>query len=126
MIYFYRVIHLIYNILVEMWLINRSFGNIKNFWSKAARAREFNEGTSIKVSDYTHAPFKNNYEKLVAMFQLRLYHVNNTPYQFQSDIYTNDLANLHKELNFLQGRLFMKRLLLVFGILNVYIFFLME
>lgn len=55
------------------------------------------------------------------MFQLRLYHANNTPFQLQSDKYTNELANLHKELNFLQSRLFGTRCLLTIAVILGYI-----
>lgn len=54
------------------------------------------------------------------MFNARQYYVNNTPYQVTSDKFTNDMAILHKELNFLNARLMMKRILLVYAILAGY------
>jgi hypothetical protein len=74
------------------------------------------------MSNYSQAPFRNDYNKLSQMFMLRLYHSNNTPFQLQSEKYTNDLANLHKEINFLNARMMMTRILLVATLLAVYNF----
>jgi hypothetical protein len=54
------------------------------------------------------------------MYQLRLYHYNNTPYQFQKDKYADEMSKLHMELNFLNSRLMMKRVLFLCGIIGVY------
>lgn len=99
---------------------------ISTFWRRISKSRAFKEGARIKASNFNHVPFENNYNKLVEMYQARLYHSNNTPYQVTSDKYTNDMAILHKELNFLNSRLFMKRILLIYAILGVYFFFLFE
>jgi hypothetical protein len=109
-----------YNSLVEMWLVNKAFGNVKSVWSTASKVKQFNEGTLINPSAYNHFAFQNNYTKLVHMFQLRLYHVNNTPFKFHSDKLTGELAELHKELNFLHSRLFMTRVIIVFAAITVY------
>lgn len=109
-----------------MWFINKSWSNLATVWRGLSRAKEFNEGKKIRLSDYNYVPFNNSYDKLVCMFQTRLWHVNNTPYQQVSDKYTNELANLQKELNFLQARLFITRFLIVFGALTVYLFFIKE
>lgn len=70
-----------------------------------------------------YIPFANNYNKLVTMFNARQYYVNNTPYQVSSDKYTNDMAILHKELNFLNGRLMMQRILIVYGLIVGFVLF---
>lgn len=60
------------------------------------------------------------------MFQTRLYHVNNTPFQLQSDKYTQELSVLQKELNFLHARLMMKRFLLVLTPVLLWLFLFKE
>ncbi len=72
-----------------MWWINRAWSNSTSLWRALSKSKDYNEGTRIKVSDYNYVPFENNYNKLVDMFQTRLYHANNTPYQDQSDKYTH-------------------------------------
>ena len=67
-----------------------------NFWRSLTKHRAFNEGHLIKMEDFAVPSFKNDFSKMVRMFQLRNYVVNNTPYQGTSDKYTNDMANLHK------------------------------
>jgi hypothetical protein len=56
------------------------------------------------------------------MYQLRLYHYNNTPFQFQRNKYAEEMARLHFEINFLNSRLMMKRVLIFFTIFAVYYF----
>jgi hypothetical protein len=99
---------------------------ISTVWRRLSQAQAFKEGAKIKLSDFNRVPFDNNYNKVVEMHQARLYHSNNTPFQLQSDKYTNEMAKLHKELNFLNSRLFMKRILLLYTILGVYYFFIKE
>ncbi len=72
-----------------MWWINRAWSSTGNVWRALSKGKEYNEGTRIKLSDHNYVPFANDYNKLVTMFQTRLYHVNNTPYQLQSDKYTH-------------------------------------
>lgn len=96
---------------------------ISTIWRRISQAQAFKEGAKIRLSDFNNVPFNNNYNKVVEMYQARLYHSNNTPFQLQSDKYTNEMTKLHKELNFLNSRLFMKRILLLYTILGVYYFF---
>lgn len=72
-----------------MWWINRGWTNISSGWRALSKGKEFNEGARIDLSQQNYAPFTNDYNKLVHMFQTRLFHVNNTPYQSQSDKYTH-------------------------------------
>ena len=97
-----------------------------NFWRTLTRHRAFNEGSLIKMENFTTPSFKNDFNKLTQMFQLRNYVVNNTPYQSTSDKYTNDMANLHKELNTQHANLIAKRVGAVVGALFFYSFFLLE
>lgn len=96
----------------------------RDLWRRASAVREFNEGAKIQMQDYKHVDFKNDYYKLVTMFQMRLYHTNNTPYQFHCDKLTNDMAYLHRELNYLNSRIYYKRMLMVMAAAYGILFFL--
>lgn len=85
------------------------WSRVSTFWRALSKSNQFVEGGRFNVADYNYVPFKNNYQKLVEMFMIRRYHVNNTPYQIVKDKYNHELTVLHKELNFLHARLFMTR-----------------
>lgn len=78
------------------------------------------------MESFARPVFKNDLQKLLTMFQLRNYYVNNTPYQTMSDKFTNDMSRLQKEINFLQANLIAKRVGGIALIILFYSFFLME
>jgi hypothetical protein len=63
---------------------------------------------------------------LTAMFELRKWFVLNTPHKKYAEKYTNDMANLHNELNYQHSRLLLRRGSVVFAVLYLYFWFLME
>lgn len=65
------------------------FSGFSTWLRRVSKTRAFAEGERFRVSDYNHIPFNNNYQKLVDMYQARMYHENNTPYQVQCDKYTH-------------------------------------
>lgn len=97
-----------------------------NLWRRLSKLKAFNEGERLTMENFSKPSFKNDMDKLTSMFQVRRYYVNNTPYQLQSDKYTNDMAHLQKELNFLQSNLIAKRIGAIAALLFTYCFFFNE
>ena len=60
------------------------------------------------------------------MFEMRKWFVLNTPHKFYAEKYTNDMNNLHNEINYQQSRLMLKRAVLVFAIIYGYFWFIDE
>lgn len=60
------------------------------------------------------------------MFQTRLWFLNNSPYNHYNQKISNELTYLHKELNYQQGKQFLRRLTLVFLALMTYQMFFFE
>ena len=77
---------------------------IATFWRRLSKAKHFNEGSPIDQTVFRNLPFKNTYNKLGHMYQLRNFHFNNTPYNTTKQNYAVELARLHHQLNFLNGR----------------------
>lgn len=50
----------------------------------------------------------------------------NTPHKHHAETFTNDMANLHNELNYQHARLLLRRGVLVFGALYAYFWLIME
>jgi hypothetical protein len=69
---------------------------------------------------------KQNMNLLAAQFELRKWFIFNSPHKHYSEHYTNDMAHLHNELNYLHARLLLKRGALVFGLLYAYFWLLYE
>jgi hypothetical protein len=99
---------------------------IASFWRRISKNKEFVEGARINFTDFSYVPFQNNYRKLAQMHEIRFYHYNNTPYQFQKEKYAREITYLHRELNFLNSRLFMKRIFIVFVCIGLYNFLFMK
>lgn len=79
---------------------------------KLSKVKNFNEGHHLDIAHFSRQPFDNSFQKLVRMFNIRLFFVNNSPYKFYNLKYTNELANLQKELNYLQSRIILRNLIL--------------
>ena len=60
------------------------------------------------------------------MFAIRNHFVEYSPYAYQNKKYTNDMAHLHKELNWLSSRLTLQRVVLVSALIIGYMTFVME
>ena len=99
---------------------------LSTFWRRLSKHRAFNKGERLTMEKFTRPVFKNDFPKLAQMFQLRNYVVNNTPYQSTSDKYSNDMANLQKELNSQQANIISKRVATVGALLLFYSLFLLE
>ena len=96
-----------------------------NALRRVSRNKQFREGALLKTEDFK-LPFSQNHNMLTAMFELRKWFIFNTPHKHYAEKYTNEMTHLHNELNYLQARLMLKRLLLVIGSIYVYFWFLDE
>lgn len=90
-----------------------------------SRNKQFKEGALINLEDFK-LPFNQNINMLTAMFETRKWFVLNTPHKYYAEKYTNEMNNLHNELNYLHARLLLRRGLLVFALLYGYFWFLDE
>lgn len=93
---------------------------------KVSKTKEFFQGASILPEHYHNVTFKNNYENVVKMFELRNWYIQNSPHSSYGAKYTNEMAYLHNELNYLNSKQLLTRTVLVSAIVFVYSVFLME
>jgi hypothetical protein len=82
---------------------------ISNWIRKIARNKEFTEGARLEIERFNYLPFKNSFNNVIAMFEVRKWYVLNTPYKYYGEKYTGEMAKLHGELNYLQSKQFLKR-----------------
>lgn len=74
-----------------------------NFVRKYGRNKLFWEGGILKQEDF-RLPFVMNPNRLTAMFELRKWFILNTPHKKYGEKFTNEMTNLHNELNYQQSR----------------------
>lgn len=60
------------------------------------------------------------------MFELRAWYVQNSPHTHYSEKYTNEMAYLHNELNYLNANKMLKRTAIVGALILGYAFFILE
>lgn len=94
-----------------------------NFVRKYGRNKLFWEGGVLKQEDF-RLPFKMNENRLAAMFELRKWFILNTPHKKYGEKYTNEMTNLHNELNYQQSRTMAIRGFWTFFIIYSYLIFL--
>ena len=70
---------------------------------KISKTKEFFQGGSILPENFKNLPFKNNYSNLVKMFELRNWYMQNSPHSSYNAKFTNEMAYLHNELNYING-----------------------
>ena len=87
-----------------------------------SKIKQLREGAVINVDDFK-LPFKTDLNRLGAMFEMRKWFVLNTPHKFYAEKYTNDMNNLHNEINYQQAHLMLKRGALVFAIIYAHFWF---
>lgn len=90
-----------------------------------AKIKQLREGATIHVDEFK-LPFSMNLNRLGAMFEIRKWFVLNTPHKFYAEKYTNDMNNLHNEINYHQSHLLLKRGAIVFGLIYAYFWFIDE
>lgn len=93
---------------------------------KVSKTKDFYQGASILPEHYQYNPFKNNYQNLVKMFELRNWYIQNSPHSTYASRYTNEMAYLHNELNYINSKQILTRTLLAGGIILGYAMFVME
>ena len=97
-------------------------------WSllqRVSRSKQVLEGTKIRAEDFV-VPFKQNMNMTTAMFEVRKWFILNSPHKHYAGKYSNEMALLHNELNYLHSKLLIKRGLLVFGTIFGYFWFISE
>ncbi len=96
-----------------------------NLLQRLSRNKQVLEGGKIRMEDF-RLPFSQNMNLTTAMFETRKWFVFNSPHKYYSEKYTNELALLHNELNYLHSKLLLKRGVLVFGVIFAYFWFISE
>jgi hypothetical protein len=96
-----------------------------NALRRLASNKQFREGAVIHQEEFK-LPFRQDLNLLANMFELRKWYVFNTPYKYYAEKYTNEMAHLHNEINYLAARELLKRTVLVFGLLYSYFWFVSE
>ncbi len=56
---------------------------------KISKTKEFFQGASILPEHYHNIGFKNSYDNVVKMFELRNWYIQNSPHSKYSEKYTN-------------------------------------
>ena len=69
---------------------------LSSVWRRMSNLKGYNDGHIINMHQWKNAPFNSRANNLTAMFQTRLWFVNNNPYRHHSLKKTNELAHLHK------------------------------
>lgn len=82
---------------------------ISTLWRRIGRNKEFIEGMKIKSNQWDKLEFKNDMTNLTRMFEIRRWYVEQSPYNYHNAKYTNDLAILHKQLNYVSSRVMFRR-----------------
>lgn len=96
-----------------------------NALRRISKNKPFREGALLNYEDFK-LPFQQNMNMLTAMFEIRKWFIFNTPHKFYAEKYTNEMNNLHNELNYLHARLLMRRGFLVFALIYSYFWFIDE
>ena len=99
---------------------------LQNLWRRLGRNKDFIQGVRVNPGQFDQPEFKANMQNLTFMFQLRQSFVKFSPFEYHNDKYTNDMAILHKELNYQNANLILKRFLIVVAIWWVYTSFIRE
>lgn len=90
------------------------------------KTKEFFQGASILPEHFQQLPFKNNYSNLVKMFELRNWYMQNSPHSSYNARFTNEMAYLHNELNYINSKQILARTALTFVVVLGYGVFIME
>ena len=93
---------------------------------KISKTKEFFQGGSILPENFKNLPFKNNYSNLVKMFELRNWYMQNSPHSSYNAKFTNEMAYLHNELNYINSKQILARTALTFVVVLGYGVFIME
>lgn len=93
---------------------------------KLSKTKEFYQGASILPENFQQLPFKNNYSNLVKMFELRNWYMQNSPHSSYNAKFTNEMAYLHNELNYINSKQILFRTALTFVVVLGYGVFIME
>jgi hypothetical protein len=91
------------------WLIViNSYIIMMNFVRKYGRNKLFWEGGVLKQEDF-RLPFKMDPNRLTTMFELRKWFILNTPHKRYAEKVTNEMTNLHNEINYQQSQTMIRR-----------------
>ena len=93
---------------------------------RVTKTKEYFQGGSILPEHYQSLPFKNNSDNLVRMFELRNWYMQNSPHSTYNAKFTNEMAYLHNELNYINSKQILARTILTGVIVLGYACFIME
>ena len=80
----------------------------------------------MRPTQWDQLEFKNNMLNVTKMFHIRQFFVKISPYDTHNCKYTNDMAFLHRELNYISSKIMLKRFLFISAIIFGYSNWVME
>lgn len=75
------------------------------FWRWFTKSMKGRHVTArIDHKDFSNLPFKNDWNNLVKMYDLRMWYVMHTPHHVKALKHTHELETIHNQLNYLNAR----------------------